>query len=138
MTELEQAIVSLRENNYTCVLRKDGKEYTSDRRGVAPLLDLLHREIDLHGASCADRVVGNGAAYLYVLLRVKEVYAEIISEPAKKTLEQAGICVFDGTIVPAIMNRTKDGFCPIEQAVRDAVSPENALELIEKRLKTLK
>lgn len=138
MTRLQQAIISLREGNHTCVLRKNGKEITSDLRGVAPLLELLHSGEVLSGASCADRVVGNGAAYLYVLLKVKEVYAEIISEPAKRTLEQAGIAVSMGQTVPAIMNRTKDGFCPIEQAVRDAVSPENALELIETRLKSLK
>lgn len=138
MTELEQAVNTLRAGNHTCVLRKSGIEYTSDARGVKPLLDALHQGLDLIGASCADRVVGNGAAYVYVLLKVKEVYAEVISEPAEKTLLQAGISVSYGARVPAIMNRTKDGFCPIEQAVQDAVSPENALELIEKRLKTLK
>lgn len=138
MTELEQAVCTLRAGNHTCVLRKNGTEYTSDRRGVAPLLELLQKETDLAGASCADRVIGNGAAYLYVLLKVKEVYAEIISEPAEKTLQQAGISVSYDTLVPAIMNRTKDGFCPIEQAVQGAVSPENALDLIEKRLKTLR
>lgn len=138
MTQLQQAISILRDENHTCVLLKENTKLTSDQRGVRPLLDALHSGFDLCGASCADRVVGNGAAYLYVLLQVKEVYAEIISEPAKNTLEQAGIEVAIGQLVPAILNRAKDGFCPIEQAVRDAVSPENALELIENRLKTLK
>lgn len=138
MTQLQQAICILRDENHTCVLLKDNTKLTSDQRGVRPLLDALHSGLDFCGASCADRVVGNGAAYLYVLLQVKEVYAEIISEPAKNTLEQAGIEVAIGQLVPAILNRAKDGFCPIEQAVRDAVSPENALELIENRLKTLK
>lgn len=137
MTELEKAKQCLIDEAYTCVLRKDGETYTSRQKGVRPLLDWLYAGNDFSGASCADRVVGNGAAYLYVLLSVREVYAEIISEAAKQTLQQAGITVSYLELVPAILNRTKDGFCPIEQAVKDAKDAKHALLLIETRLNAL-
>lgn len=48
---------------------------TSTDNGVKPLLSLIDSGKTLSGYSAADRVVGNGAAYLYVLLGVKSVYA---------------------------------------------------------------
>lgn len=55
---------------------------TSTERGVKPLLQWLDGENSVKGFSAVDKVVGRAAAFLYVLLEVKEVYAGVMSEGA--------------------------------------------------------
>ena len=64
-------------------------------------------------------MVGKGAGMLYKLLSVSEVYAFLISEHAQKYLASTQISLYYGEKVPAIINRDKTGFCPIESAVLD-------------------
>lgn len=137
MNDLDKAKEVLAEGDYTCVLCKDDVIYTSKERGVKPLLALLDSETDLSGFSAADKIVGNGAAYLYVLLGVSEVYAPIMSEAAVKTLARNLISIDCGKVVDYIVNRTGDGICPMEEATLDAVSPEDALTKIKERLAQL-
>lgn len=107
---------------YTLVASVGDMLYIDRARGVAPLLTLLDGGVSLTGGVAADRVVGRAAAYLYCLLDVSEIYALIISEPALEVLAAGGIAVSYETRVPAIRNRTGDGFCPMESATR-ALSP---------------
>lgn len=137
MTDLEKALELLSNGSATCAVCKNDNTYLSEKRGVAPLLHWLDEGVDFSGASAADKVVGNAAAYLYVLLKVKNIYALIISKSALSTLENYGISVTYDKLVEAIVNRTKDGFCPMEQAVCEATSPEEALSLIREKLKLL-
>ena len=51
MTDLENAVNILRDRDYTCVLCKGQQLYTSDRRGVAPLLFWLDAGVSLQGFS---------------------------------------------------------------------------------------
>ena len=103
---------------YTLVASVGDMLYTDRARGVVPLLALLDGGVSLAGGVAADRVVGRAAAYLYCLLDVSEIYALIISEPALEVLAAGGIAVSYETRVPAIRNRTGDGFCPMESATR--------------------
>lgn len=137
MTDLEKAVELLTSSSSTCAVCKEDKTYISDKRGVAPLLGWLDSDIDLSGASAADKVVGNAAAYLYVLLNVKFVHAFIISEHALHTLQKYDISVTYDRLVKAILNRTKDGYCPMEQAVAGASSPIEALTLIRDKIRSL-
>lgn len=127
----------LLENGYTCVLYSDTGEFHSTLRGVKPLLDFLESDKDFSGFSAADKTVGAGAAHLYALLGVKEVWANIISDAGKKVLLENNITVFCETQVPYIINRKGDGMCPIETAVKDITSSKKALEAIKQTLKTL-
>ena len=77
MDNLLKAQHFLESGNHTCVVCKEDSIYTTSQRGVAPLLNWLDDGVDLKGYSAADRVVGRGAAFLYCLLGVKEVYAKI-------------------------------------------------------------
>ncbi len=124
-------------SSHTCVLVKDSVCYSSDYRGVKPLLQWLEGGTDLRGFSAADKVVGKAAAYLYVLLGVTVVYAKVISKPSVAVLEENGIAVFYGQQVEAIRNRTDTGLCPMEQAVKTARSPEEAVEMIRSTLERL-
>lgn len=110
---------------------------TSSDRGVKPLLTLIDSGRTLSVYSAADRVVGNGAAYLYVLLKVKSVYTYVISRAALDTLTKYGIDVSYDTLTDAIRNRSGEGICPMESAVAAAESPEAALGLIRNKLKEL-
>lgn len=132
--DLEEAKKCLIEKGYTCVVKREGQVYTSEERGVKPLLSWFDSEVDLTGFVAADKVVGKGAAMLYVLLGVRELYASVLSKPAKATLEQYGIIVCFDTCVEGIRNRAGTGPCPMEDAVKDIDTPKEALEAIRKRL----
>ncbi len=127
----------LEKNKLTCVICRENEVYESVERGVKPLLNFLDSKIDLKGACAADRVVGAGAAFLYLLLEVREVYAVVISERAKTVLEQNGISVLFETLVPKIQNRARNGFCPIETAVMNETDPAAALLKIRQTLANL-
>ncbi len=127
----------LEKNKRTCVICLENEVYESSERGVKPLLSLLDSKIDLKGACAADKVVGAGAAFLYVLLEVKEVYALVLSERARTVLMQNGILVCYDTLVSKIQNRAKNGFCPIETAVWEQTEPAAALVKIRETLKEL-
>lgn len=132
-TEIAKKILT--ENSYTCVLYLDGEEYHSTLRGVKPLINLLESENNFAGFSAADKTVGAGAAHLYALLGVAEVWANVISEDGKRILEKNNISVYCGEIVPYIINRRGDGICPIEKAVNGIVCSRKALEVIKQTLK---
>ncbi len=138
MTELlKSAKKLLEEGGYTCVLAREDEVYTATARGVAPLLAFLDSKKSYVGFSAADKVVGAGAAYLYVLLGVRELYARVISENAKRIIEENSISLYSDEVVCHIRNRAGDGICPVEQAVSDARSPEEALCKIRAKLKQL-
>ncbi len=137
MTELARAKDALFHGGHTCAICKGGKIYTSDERGVKPLLFWLGTGEDLHGASAADKVVGKAAAFLYILLGAREVYAGVISEPALSVLKAQGIDVEANIVVPAIRNRSGDGYCPMETAVWDIGDAETAKAAIEAKRKEL-
>ena len=125
------------ENNLTCCVTNGEKIYESTKRGVSPLLAWLDEGRDFSGFCAADKVVGKAAAFLYVLLGISEIYAFVISTPAKNVLTEAGIAVYCETEVAGIINRKGDGPCPLEACVMDVKNPEEAPFLIRKRLKEL-
>ena len=135
---LEKAKMLLIKTDSTCVLCDDQVILTDKRRGVRPLLDLLEGNTNVGGFAAADKVVGKAAAYLYCLLKIKCLYAQVISQPALDVLAKTDIHVEYDQLVPAIQNRTKDGFCPMESAVLNIHSPEEALPAIYNALAQLK
>lgn len=138
MNNIEKAREILSEGGYTCVICSDKDTQTSEQRGVAPLLKWLDEGKNLSEYSAADKVVGKGAAYLYILLEIKEIYADIVSRPACDTLKKYGIPVTYKTMAEAIRNRDNTGFCPIETAVMDVNEPFAALTAIKKKLEEIK
>lgn len=132
---LKKALDLLNSGNYTCVACKEEVVYTTTQRGVAPLLNWLDSNTDLKDFSAADRVVGRGAAFLYCLLGVKEVYALVMSRPAAEVLQSHGILADAGTFVEGIINRTGTGPCPFEAAVMDIQDTQEALNAIRGKRK---
>lgn len=134
---LQNARALLESGNYTCVVCKNDLVYTTCQRGVAPLLHWLDSNLDLSDFSAADRVVGRGAAFLYCLLGVKEVYSKIMSRPAEQVLQAHGIHAEAETFVDGIINRTGTGPCPFEAAVMNITDPEKALTAIRNKRRQL-
>lgn len=133
MDNREKAKELLYSGQYTCVLY-NGKDYhTNKKRGVAPLLEWLDDENDYSSFSAADKVIGRGAAFLYLLMGIKSIYVAVISQPSLQLLEENGVDVVYDELVPAIRNRDNTGFCPIESAVTGIDSPQDALVRIRKR-----
>lgn len=122
----------LESGNYTCVVCLGETVYTTTHRGVAPLLNWLDSGTDLSGFSAADRVVGRGAAFLYCLLKVKAVYARVMSRPAAEVLKAYGIEAYADTFVDGIINRTGTGPCPFEAAVMHIQEAGEALAAIRR------
>lgn len=137
MNNLERAKKLLKSSGCTCVCCSDDETLTSNKRGVAPLLAWIDEGKSLRGYSAADKVIGNGAAFLYVLLEAEELYADVISKSALETLNRHQISVTYDTLTEAIHNRENTGFCPIEKAVSGIISPNKALNAIRIRLKEM-
>ena len=130
---LKKALDLLNSGNYTCVACKEEVVYTTTQRGVTPLLNWLDSKTDLKDFSAADRVVGRGAAFLYCLLGVKEVYALVMSRPAAEVLQSYGIPAEAGTFVEGIINRSGTGPCPFEAAVLGIQDAREALAAIREK-----
>ena len=127
---LTKAREILESGGYTCVLTDGTAVYTSMLRGVKPLVQFLKSGTVPPGLSAADKVVGKATAYLYVLLGVRALYAQIISKPAAEVLHDSNIQVQYGKIVSNIINRQGDGICPFEAAVMEITDPAAAYDAI--------
>ena len=138
MTDIEHAKQLLTDARYTCVICRVDVIHTSEKRGVAPLIELLDSRIDVRGYSAADKAVGKAAAMLFVLLGVGEIYAVVMSRSAKKILDGHGIKYSCGEEVEYIINRKKDGMCPMEKAVMDIDDPAEAQKEIKETIEKMR
>lgn len=127
----------LTHSDSTLVISREGEIVTDTQRGIMPLVRLIDSGIDYHGAYAADRIVGKAAAMLYILLGVSGVYAEVLSKEGRELLEQHHIRAEYGTLTDRIVNRMGTGPCPMDAAVRDIGSPEEALTAIRNKLRQL-
>lgn len=137
-TDTKQAKKYFAEGTYTCVLCKGDSVYTSQERGVKPLLSWLDQKLPLSGYSGADKVIGQATAYLYVQLGIAEIYTPVVSESAYQVLQKNGISIIADQVVPEIRNRMNTGGCPMEAAVRDCQTPEEAVSAIRNKIRELR
>ena len=138
MLPLEQAKSLLITSASTIAVVSTGEVFTSQERGVKPLLHLLSEKKGfLKGASVADKVIGKAAALLMVLGEIKEVHTLIISEPAIKVFEKYNIPCFYDKKVDRIINRTGDGLCPMETLCLDVEEPKEAFTKIKEKVQKM-
>jgi len=118
------------------VFREGDIIFISSGRGVSPLLEVIEEiGVDqLRGVVTADRVVGKAAALLNIYMGASEVHAMVISEAAKKALENNGVGYEFWEETEAI--KEKDGviFCPFERLVQDIDDPAEAYGAIRVKL----
>lgn len=129
---IRKAISILHEGGHTLVVANGNRLRTFDRRGVADLYRLLREEPEfLHGAVVADKVVGKAAAALMLLGGVAELHTDVISSRAIELLQGSSLRYAYDLEVPHIINRTRDGWCPLETRCRDCRTAEECLAQIE-------
>lgn len=122
----------LHEGGHTLVVANGNVFRTFDGRGVADLYRLLREEPEfLRGAVVADKVVGKAAAALMLLGGVAELHTDIISGKAIELLHGSSLRYAYDLEVPHIINRTQDGWCPLETRCRDCRTAEKCLTQIE-------
>lgn len=138
MEELKILKEKLCQNNYSCVIG-NGKEiiYTSEEKGIKPLLDFYNNCAGNEPIYIADKIIGKGAAFIVLLLSAKGLYTPVISESALALLRKNSVYVEFEKCVSYIKNRTGDGRCPIEAAVLDEDDSLEALKKIKNKLKEL-
>lgn len=135
---LEKARRIYLSGNHNLVICKGEDVFSSDQRGIAPLVALIDENRDLSGAAAADKIVGRAAALLYVLMGVSAVYGENMSRGGAEVLQANGIHCSYTNICDMIINRSGDGMCPMEETVSSTSSPKEALALIKAKIKKLK
>ena len=136
---LKEAIEILNEERVSCVILSANHEVrTSDAIGIKPLMTELRIDKSaFDGCVIAYKVIGKAAALMAALGKAQAVYGRVMSQNAKEFLEKNGIYSVYGEIVPYIENRTKTGRCPMEEAVIDIDSPEEAFEALERTIAKL-
>lgn len=137
MNNLEKAKQILSDGKYTCVLANEKITLSTKERGVKPLVKWLESSLDFHDFSAADKVIGKGAAFLYLLLGIKSIYAFVISTPALELLRERNVYVEYSQEVDNIINRQGTGICPFEEAVLPITDEKIAYQLIKEKMQSL-
>ena len=138
---VENARKLLLENKAACVLlAPDGSVMLKESgRGISPLLtvyDKLNGRMD--GTTVVDKVIGRATASIAVCGKVKHVHAEIMSQGAVDMLKKHNITASYTLLVPQILNRKRDGLCPMEQTVMNIDDPVQALAALRAKLAELR
>ena len=133
----ERALAVLKEENLTLALCCGDETIKSRRRGVAALLELYDGKKELSAFCAADKVVGKGAAVLFSLLHVREVYSEVMSREAQELFAQNSIPFYCERTADCILNRSGTALCPIEEAVGGERDLEKARALIKERVRQM-
>lgn len=137
ISDIEKAKVYMKENNYSLVLANNDKVFSSHDKGVKPLLNIYDLGLDFSEYSAADKVVGSAAAFMYLLLNIKKIYAKVISKKALSLLQNAGVEIEYETLTDKIQNRKKTDLCPMEKALQNTKDKDEAYKIIIKTLETL-
>lgn len=128
---MNQLISLLHEGGFSCVIANHGETRTFSQRGVADLYELYNTDpAFMQGATIADKVVGKGAAALMIMGGMVEVYADVVSTPARKLFEQYDVKLSCGKEVPHIINRQQTGYCPLETACGEETDLQRLYQII--------
>lgn len=116
-----------------CVIIKDGKIiHDENGRGIAPILDIYRQHPDkMRDSVLVDKVIGKAAAMVAICGKVKYVHAELICDSAVEILKKHGITVTYTKRVKNILNRRRNGLCPMEQTVLDISDPAAGVKALE-------
>lgn len=136
---MKELIDILHDEGLTLVVKSaDGTIHRYVERGVKDLLTLVTTTPEvMHGALIADKAVGKAAAACMIVGGVKRVHADVMSEPALDLLLAHGVIAEYTTLTHHIINRTGDGWCPMEQVSRDEQDPHVIIQKVRQRLQQM-
>lgn len=129
---MKELIHILHDEGLTLVLKSaNGEIHRYTQRGIKDLMTLVSTNPEiLHDALIADKAVGKAAAACMVAGGVKQVWADVMSEPALALLQNNAVTAECDTLVDHIINRTGDGWCPMERLSRDENDPAAIIQRI--------
>lgn len=134
MTDLSEINKMREENGFTCVLSDGNKIYTSEKKGIMPLIEWIESGWDFRGFMAADLIVGKAAMLLYAYMGISMVYAHVLSQKALPIAKKYNIIVQYDVLTPQIINRKGTGSCPMEEVVEYidncTIAKENLLEKV--------
>lgn len=138
--DLEIAKKRLKEKGLTLSIVKGGKViFETSSYGISGFLEAIEKfGRKIHGSSIADKVVGKAIALLCVNTRVKAVYAAILSEKAKETLQKHAIHHEWERLVEKILAPNKAEICPFEKLADELTNPAEAytkFKVLQNKLK---
>ena len=134
----DEAIALLKEENFSCVIWKKDHAICDKDLGIKPLMKQLRLDKQaFSGAIIADRIVGKAAALMTVLGGAVFVFGSTMSETAIEIFDKNNIPYEYDSLVPFILNRTKDDKCPMEKTVENIEDPTIAFEALEKTIQKL-
>ena len=117
---MKQLIDILHNEELTLVVRSaDGELHRFTQRGVKDLLALVTERPKI----LRDAIIAEG--------RVKQVHADVMSEPALELLEKHNVTASYSKLVDHIINRTGTDWCPMEKLSRDENDPVVIIEKIK-------
>ena len=100
-------------------------------KGISPLMSLyVGKGNKLKGSFVVDRVIGKAAAVICVCAGARGVFGELMSKPAAIYLKERNIPRSWKELTENIINREKDGICPMEFSVLDENDPEKGFKKI--------
>lgn len=126
MEELKQLLI---QQDLTCIVRHHHTLFKEKANGIQPLLRFIEQGV-LENSEVIDKVIGKAAALLMVYGNVSCVHALTISEHALQVFRDHHIPITFDVCVPYIINRKKDGMCPMEQTVLSCNDADKAYELL--------
>ena len=130
---MKELIDILHDEPLTLVIKSDnGKIHRFTQRGVKDLLSLVQHQSDvLRNAVVADKAVGKAAAACMVRGGIKQVHADVMSEPALALLHTHGVITSYGQLVHHIINRAGTAWCPMERLSRAESDPAVIIDKIK-------
>jgi len=126
---------SLLKDNISFALVGKRDIITDTRNGIMPLLSRSHDSFS--GYIAADKIVGEAAAWLYALTKPDVVVTFVITTKAKQILKEADIPCFYDKEVEMTLGRDGISRCLIEESVLGVDNPQQALEKIQAKIKSL-
>lgn len=137
MSDIEKAKEKLAKDT-TCVLVKEDKIILSKDKGIAPILKFINAGENLENFSLADRIVGKAVAMLVVYSKIREVYAEVLSEKGEEVLKKHNIKYSYKTLTEKIINRKGDDICPMKKTDSKICDATLAYHALKKKVEELK
>jgi hypothetical protein len=133
MQDLKMARDRIHDEGLRLSIVKDGHLiYESASRGVFGFLNAIESKgTALERASVADRVAGKAIALLCAYVKVKAVYAMILSKKAEAVLEHHFIHYEVDEVVDRILVNDWVTLCPFEKLVFGISNPKVAYEKLK-------
>lgn len=123
-----------------CVIIKYGEiVHDENGRGISPILDIYRQHPDkMKNSVLVDKVIGKAAAMVAICGKVKYVHAELICDSAVEILEKHNIKVTYTLRVKDILNRRRNGLCPMEKTVLNISDPAAGVRALEAAVAKMK